>query len=190
MSIALPVDRIFRRLSDLPPLLSPITSDSDAFVALRLPRVRDYTIGFLPFGYPPESVLDPASVRFPTIWEGIFFNYHERWVPIDAAKSYAMERAYLHIYLTELDDLQAVSLHCDPLLEPGDTSFRFKRGPHLHVAGATPDISRTHISICAADKAMGGNNLGSLTSTLQAGLKMLVDELIPAYNRHLESLGE
>lgn len=189
MSVALPVGNIFRRLSDLSQLLSPITSDADAFMAARLPRVKDFTIGMLPHGYAPESVLDPAAVRFPTKWEGIFFNYHERWVAIDAARSYAMERAYLHIYLTELDDLQAVSLHCDPLLEPEDASFRFKRGPHLHLAGAMPDISRTHISICAADKAMGGNNLGSLTSTLQAGLRMLVQELIPAYNRHLESLG-
>lgn len=188
MSVALPVENIFRRLNDLPQLLSPITSESDAFVGSRLPRVRDFTIGMLPHGYAPESVLDPAAVRFPTRWAGIFFNYHERWVAIDAARSYAMERAYLHIYLTDLDDLQAVSLHCDPMLEREDASFQFKRGPHLHLAGATPDISRTHISICAADKAMGGNNLGSLTSTVKAGLRMLVDELIPAYNRHLETL--
>lgn len=189
MSVALPAKNIFRRLSDLPKLLSLITSESDAFVAIRLPRVRDFTIGMLPHGYAPEAVLDPAAVRFPTKWEGIFFNYHERWVAIDGARNYAMERAYLHIYLRELGDLQAVSLHCDPLIEPDDASFRFKRGPHLHLAGAVPDISRTHISICAADKAMGGNNLGSLTSTMKAGLGLLVDELIPAYNRHLETLG-
>lgn len=97
----------------------------------------------------------------------------------------ALDRAYLHLHLKSLDDLQAASLHCDPMTEKSEVNYTYKRGPHLHIAGATPDISRAHVSLCVSDRAKGGNNLGSLTSTLKSGLSLLVDELIPAYARHL-----
>ncbi len=186
--ISLPVDRIFRRFDDLKVFITPLLSESDYFEPVRLPSVRDFTIGVLPFGYASEAVLDPSDVRFPTNWPGIFFNYHERWVPIDGARRFALERAYLHLYLNALDDLQAASLHCDPMLEKSEPNFAYKRGPHLHLAGGMPDISRAHVSICAADKGRGGNNLGSLTTTLRSGLCMLIDELIPTYMRHLDKV--
>lgn len=186
--ISLPADRIFRRFDDLKSFISPLLSANDLFEASRLPGVRDFTIGILPFGYSAESVMDPAELRFPTNWESLFFNYHERWVPIHGGKAFGLERAYLHLYLSALDDLQAASLHCDPMMEKVESNYLYKRGPHLHLAGAVPDISRAHVSICVADNARGGNNLGSLTNTLNAGLGMLIDEIIPAYERHLERL--
>ena len=188
MRISLPADHLFRRYGDVQSFISPILPEEDFFEASRLMRVRDFTIGILPFGYPAEAVLDPDSLRFPTQWSGIFFNYHERWVPFDGAKRFALDRAYLHFYLTPLDDLQAASLHCDPSLDRTEANFSYKRGPHLHIAGAIPDISRSHLSICASDNALGGNNLGSLTRTLKSGLSLIIDELIPKYCRHIEGL--
>jgi hypothetical protein len=184
--ISLPADRIFRRFDDLKSLIAPLLSPTDLFEPLRLPAVRDYTIGILPFGYSAESVSDPAELRFPTNWADVFFNYHERWVSLKAGREFGLERAYLHLYLSSLGDLQAASLHCDPMMTKAEPNHKYKRGPHLHIAGSSPDISTAHISICVADTARGGNNLGSLTRTLQLGLGMLVDELIPAYTRHLE----
>ncbi|MEC9067785.1 MAG: hypothetical protein VX569_10955 [Pseudomonadota bacterium] len=184
--ISLPADWIHRRFGDVAALIAPLLSPEDYFEAARLTAVRDYTIGILPFGYAAETVMDPSNVRFPTNWDDVFFNYHERWVPIDGGRRFALERAYLHLYLSSLDDLQAASLHCDPMLEKSEVNYRYKRGPHLHIAGAIPDISRAHVSVCVADTARGGNNLGSLTSTFKAGLRLLIDELIPSYSRHLQ----
>lgn len=186
--ISLPADRLFRRFDDLRSFISPLLSVSDLFEPQRLPSVRDYTIGILPFGYSAESVLDPSELRFPTKWDKIFFNYHERWVPIQGGKAFGLQRAYLHLYLSVLGDLQAASLHCDPMMAKVESNYRYKRGPHLHLAGGLPDISRAHVSICVADNALGGNNLGSLTRTLQSGLGMLIEELIPVYTTHLERL--
>ena len=186
--ITLPADRLFRRYGDLKSLIAPLLSEADLFQAQRLPSVRDFTIGILPFGYSAESVLDPSEVRFPTNWAGIFFKYHERWISIEGGRAFGLERAYLHLYLSALGDLQAASLHCDPMTEKTEPGYRYKRGPHLHIAGAIPDVSRAHVAICISDIARGGNNLGSLTRTLKSGLAMLVDELIPAYDIHLEGL--
>lgn len=184
--ICLPAERLFRRFDDLKSFIIPLVSEADAYEASRLSGVRDFTIGIIPFGYSAESIADPSESRFPTRWSNIFFNYHERWVPVQGGKTFALERAYLHLYLSTLDDLQAASLHCDPMLEKSEINYAYKRGPHLHLAGALPDISRAHVSVCVADAARGGNNLGSLTRTLKCGLRMLIDELIPAYTKHLE----
>ena len=183
--ISLPAERLFRRFDDLKAFIQPLVSETDAYEASRLSGVRDFTIGIIPFGYAAESISDPSESRYPTRWGDIFFNYHERWVPVQSGKVFALERAYLHLYLSTLNDLQAASLHCDPMLEKSEPNYAYKRGPHLHLAGSFPDISRAHVSVCVADAARGGNNLGSLTSTLKSGLRLLIDELIPAYTKHL-----
>jgi hypothetical protein len=184
LTIRLPADRLYRRTDDIASLVSPLVSNKDLFSAVRLSQVRDYTVSYLPKGYAEKTVLDPSSLRLKTQWDEIYFNYHEIWVPQNTSHFFTLERSYLHLYLRGVEgfeELQALSLHCDPDLDPNDTSFRYKRGPHFHVGGSNPNIDRAHLSLCVSDAALGGNNLGALMRTLKDSLGLVVNELIPQY---------
>src|SRR5436190_10811569 len=153
MTVGLPADRLFRRFADAQALLSPLLEQPDRFEVVRLPQAVDYTIGLIPRGYAAQSVIDPSSLRLPSKWESIYFNYHETWRPTNGSNRYFLDRAYLHFYLRNFEgaeELQALSLHCDPALEKTDPHFRYRRGPHFHVGGARPNIDRAHLSLCVS----------------------------------------
>jgi hypothetical protein len=184
VTVGLPADRLYRRLGDVKALLGPILEKPERFDVIRLPQAPDYTIGLVPRGYAVHTVIDPSSLRLASKWESIYFNYHETWRQSGKPERYLLDRAYLHFYLRDfegMEELQALSLHCDPALEKADAHYRYRRGPHFHVGGARPNIDRAHLSLCVSDNALGGNNLGSLTRTLRDSLGMVIREVIPHY---------
>lgn len=184
MTVGLPADRLVRRFNEVKAFLDPILERRDRFEVGRLPQAPEFTIGIVPRGYAVHTVIDPSALRLVSKWENIYFNYHEMWRPAGSAGRYLMDRAYLHFYIRDHEgerELQALSLHCDPALDRGESSFRYRRGPHLHIGGAEPNIDRAHLSLCVADAALGGNNLGALTKTLKGSLGLVVDEIIPQY---------
>lgn len=166
-------------------LVAPLVADSKRIQIRRFNNVRDHTVGVVPFGQTPDLITDPSALRVPARSDGLFFNYYETWVPASRdADAYDLERAYLHLYLkwnAAERELQAMSLHCDPMLRKNEASYRYKRGPHLHVGGTTPNIDRAHISLCVGDNALGGNNIGALMTSLKKSVSMIVDEVIPHY---------
>jgi hypothetical protein len=128
--------------------------------------------------------MDPSSLRLKTKWEDVYFNYHETWRPSKNPQTYLMDRAYLHLYLRDhegMEELQALSLHCDPSIEKTDEHYRYRRGPHFHIGGASPSIDHAHLSLCVSDRALGGANLGALTRTFSESIGLVVAELIPQY---------
>jgi hypothetical protein len=184
VTVGLPADRLFRRLSDAKAILEPVLAQPERFEITRFPQVSNFTIGAVPRGYAVQTIMDPSSLRLRTRWEDIYFNYHEIWRLGGKPQMYIMDRAYLHFYLRNvegLDELQALSLHCDPALDKNDAHYRYRRGPHFHIGGATPNIDRAHVSLCVSDAALGGNNLGALTRTLRDSLGMAIHEVIPQY---------
>lgn len=184
MTIGLPADRLFRRLTDVKLLIEPVLGDPARFEVARFPQTSDFTIGVVPRGYAVDMIMDPSSLRIKTRWEDLYFNYHEVWLSSVKTQKFIMERAYLHFYLRNLDgldELQALSLHCDPALDKSHAHYRYQRGPHFHIGGASPNIDRAHVSLCVSDTALGGNNLGALTRTLSHSLGMVIDEFIPHY---------
>jgi hypothetical protein len=165
-------------------IIAPLFADRGKIEVRRLGVGRNFVVGLLPRGIDPSSVTAPDQLRIATKVPGIFVNYHEIWLPDSVSAFYEMERAYLHVHQKasrDAPDRQILSLHCDLKLQPGDASFRYKRGPHLHVGGADPNIDRAHISVCLNDPERGGNDVASLTSTLSEAVSMINSEILPHY---------
>jgi hypothetical protein len=135
-------------------------------------------------GQSPELVENADLIRVPTVVSGVFLNYYEIWVSDRASGEYVLDRAYMHIHLRKSDeapDRQILCLHCDPQLDAQDQSFMYRRGPHLHVLGASPNIDRSHISVCLTDPQHGGADVYVLTQTLQLAVNMIKREIFPHY---------
>lgn len=184
MAIRLTTHDLAKRGKNVISLISPLVGNLGRVEARRLPSKRDFVLGVLPHGLSPTDVNAPDQLRVPSLQAGIYFNYYEIWMPVGTGESYALERAYLHLYIKrDLQDqeLQALSLHCDPLLAKSEPSYAYKRGPHLHVGGATPSIDRAHLSLCVGDASLGGNNVGSLMAKLRQSIDMVASELLPCY---------
>jgi hypothetical protein len=90
----------------------------------------------------------------------------------------------MHFHLTSgAKPRQVFSLHCDPSLNEGDVHFRYKRGPHIHVDGANPDVSRAHISLFLMDTAKGGADLKTLMANFGEAVQMVAREIFPRWQR-------
>ncbi|WP_414473573.1 hypothetical protein [Microvirga sp. M2] len=174
------------RRKDVIRLVAPLVADRNRIDARPVGAGQNHTLGVLPKGQAPAAVLSPDSIRVPTKVDGVFFNYYEVWILVPKTSDYLLERAYMHIHLKKTKDApdrQLLCLHCDPLLKATDQSYVYKRGPHLHVGGAAPNIDRSHIAICLNDPQFGGADLQSLTQTFQAAIKMIEKEILPSYAR-------
>ncbi|HTB04400.1 MAG TPA: hypothetical protein VK804_28370 [Bradyrhizobium sp.] len=111
-------------------------------------------------------------------------NYYESWKQGGKADEYYLDRAYMHIHLAAGSLPQQIfSLHCDPSLHPSSGHFQYKRGPHVHVEGAKPNVSHAHISLCLMDQNLGGADLPTLTLSFGQAVKMIADELLPCWER-------
>jgi hypothetical protein len=184
MAVRLALIDLAKRDQHISALIAPLVADSRKVQIRRFGGLRNYVVGAVPYGQSPDLVSDPASLRIPTVQSGSFFNYHEIWLPVLGKDTYDLNRAYLHIYLKRSaaePELQALSLHCDPTLPKGEPSYIYKRGPHLHVGGAVPNIDRAHISLCIGDSAAGGNNVGSLMANFKRSIDMITSEVLPCY---------
>jgi hypothetical protein len=92
----------------------------------------------------------------------------------------------MHVHLKRTNDApdkQILCLHCDPHLEKNDASFQYKRGPHIHIGGATPNIDRSHVSVCLSDPNLGGLDLQAIMSTMKSAVAMINKEIFPSYLR-------
>jgi hypothetical protein len=167
-------------------LLTPLVADRNRIMVAPLGAGQNFTLGVIPKNVAPADVAFPDTVRVPTKVEGVFLNYHEVWAPERTSDDYILNRSYMHVHLKrkqDSPDLQLLCLHCEPSLkqEKGDASFPYKRGPHLHIGGASPDIARAHIAICLNDSDFGGSDIDLLTKTLRAAVQMIRQEIFPRY---------
>lgn len=180
---SLPARELLGRQRDIRRILSPLVNDRNKIEIRPIGSGLTYTLGVVSAGFSPASITDANSIRVKTKVDGIYFNYYEVWVDLDRRGDYVLERAYLHIHqiAKSLADRQILCLHCDPLIKPGDVSYFYKRSPHLHVLGGSPDISKSHIAVCLNDKDYGGADIIALTKTLESAIKMIGIEIFPRY---------
>lgn len=184
MTITAAVEVVAERYKAVGAVLGPLFSRPADLNIRRLGAGRSYTVGLVPRGVNPATVTAPDQVRVQTKGVGVFANYYEVWIPLVGSPNYYLERAYLHLHrkLSREDrDLQLLSLHCDPALAKDSSSYVYKRGPHLHIGGAHPNIDRAHVSLCVGDEELGGSDVDSITYKLAAAVEMISDEFFPHY---------
>jgi hypothetical protein len=164
-------------------LITPLVNDRNRVEIRQIAGGQSYTIGVINKGQSPATIASADLIRVPTKVAGVFLNYYEVWLT-DRSGEYVLDRAYMHVHLKRSNvaiDKQILCLHCDPRLNASDQSFAYRRGPHLHVLGASPNIDRSHIAICLNDPLYGGSDVQTLTQTLQSAVKMIEREIFPLY---------
>lgn len=167
-------------------VLDTIVEDATALDIRPMANLSDHVIGPMPHGVNFSTLSDPSEIRIKTAWDDLYFNYHEIW-QYDGSRYFNLNRAYLHLYLARgasTNEVQSLSLHCDPAMSKEEPSYKYKRGPHLHIGEARPDISRSHISLCVGDPHVGGNNVNSLMGKFKKAVEMIAVEVIPRYFSH------
>jgi hypothetical protein len=182
-SITIDDSQLADRTREIRGLVAGLVANKRGIEVRQLPGGVDYIVGVLSKGVAPESVTSPELIRVPSKIIGVYLNYHERWRPITKSTLYELERAYLHIYLAPKNgvDRQILCFHYEPSTGAADASAAYKNGPHLHVGGATPSITKAHLAICVNDDDLGGEDLQALNKTLKAAIRMIELELLPKY---------
>jgi hypothetical protein len=171
--------KLVRRLVE--PLLP---SPSRIFVKSVGARKNAYILAVVRNNEPELATLNPEQPLVQTRVNSVLLNYHEILHSLPQANDYYLERAYMHCYLREEPrPRQILSLHCDPALAQGDVRFAYGRGPHLHLAGARPEVGRAHISLCLGDPDRGGSTLNDLMARFKAAVQMIADEIFPCWER-------
>lgn len=170
-------------------LVTPLLPNPPGVTIERVGTSRDtYTLSVLPHGRAASYYLNPEAVLVATSIPQVLLNYYESWRELGRGDEYYLDRAYMHFHLTSgPKPIQVFSLHCDPSLKEGDVHFRYKRGPHIHVDGAKPDVSRAHISLCLMDTAKGGADLKTLMANFGEAVQMVAREIFPCWERGIGS---
>jgi hypothetical protein len=179
-------DILYRlRRNSIKHLIAPLLPAMANAIVEQIGLNRDYyTVGAIPRGRSPSSYLNPEDPIVPTRIPNIHVNYYETWSVSEIADKYSLEKAYMHFYyLVRAEQKQILALYCDPAMHASEAHYRYKRGPHFHVEGGTPDFSRAHVSLCLSDHTLGGSSLGSLMTTFGNAVHMISKEIFPYWER-------
>lgn len=130
-------------------------------------------------GGPIQS--DYRTWRFATIANDFRAMYFEIWLPFHSDYWY-LEKAYLTIYHTidrfGLEELEYISLHCDPN-EPAEAQHSvYKQGPHLHISAAQEPIPRAHIALNRCHLKETLLTVDSLSTAISTAILMLREEIL------------
>jgi hypothetical protein len=167
-------------------LVAPLLPEPPSITVEQIGFGRDtFTLGILPKGRSPSSILNPEDALVPTYVSGLLLNYYESWKEVRGSDQYYLDRAYMHMHLRlgGAQPRQILSLHCDPGMHHSQEHYQYKRGPHLHVEGANPNLARAHISLCLTDVELGGSDVRQLTESFRAAVGLVVKELVPCWER-------
>ena|SRR5579875_3478729 len=179
MRCVLDADTIGRRAQTIPKLLRPLLPPKQS-LACR-PRTMGRLIMFSPYSGPEPSEAGIEGYKFPTTIRRIRATYYEHWTPTDfAKKSYAIEKAYLHLFLRneQGDEDQIVALHADPNESKNDKHYRYKAGPHIHMLTAADPLHHSHIGLNTPNLEHILGSVDLLTSALATAVSMISDQVL------------
>jgi len=122
------------------------------------------------------------GVRYPSRIDRVTLNYSERWVQKARSAEYGMAHSNFHLDLIRSDgEEEILALHCEPALETGSLSSKYRKGPHLHLllSGAARALSKSHISLCLTEAGQHCSSTADFTAALGMILRMIDDEVLP-----------
>ena len=122
--------------------------------------------------------------KFSSKHRDILCQYFELWRPAGSHRKWALDRAYLTLFLTDRTSRQSrelICVHSDPNDLTGGTSQMYKRGPHLHIKHLAEPLPHAHfpLTIGYVDEVI--NSEPSLTRVLQEITSMLSIEVIDRF---------
>jgi hypothetical protein len=124
---------------------------------------------------------DPREVRHPSRCRTITLNYFEIWESHGGGREFSLERFYLHLYSPTADgreEAEVLALHCDPMSDPGERSYRYKRGPHMHLAIKFYDLHKAHIALWLSNLEEVCNTYLHFANAMEASINMINEEIL------------
>jgi hypothetical protein len=88
--------------------------------------------------------------RFRTTFRDIQCQYFELWNALTSGRRWALDRAYLHLFLIDREtreETELIAVHADPNNTDADPLQTIRRGPHLHVKKLESWLQRAHFSL-------------------------------------------
>jgi len=169
---------LFSRGQEIRRLLSPISKLRDGPAYKLYPSRRREVVFAAHDGSPPTPHFN--EWRFATTHNGFRAAYYEKWFN-ETANLYYLDRAYLHIYRTDLikqREEEFLLLHCDPN-EPDDANHSlYKRGPHLHISIAEQPIPHSHIALCLSNLEDVLDSVETLMKALEWSILMIQEQFL------------
>lgn len=120
------------------------------------------------------------TARHRTRVKGVFANYFEIWNSMEGGRKFCLDKAYFHLHFPQPDgsDDELLALHCDPKTHMSDPIYKYKCGPHLHVAFKKFDFHKSHIALCLQNFEKICSDFGLFSQALADFLKMIDDEYL------------
>ena len=131
-------------------------------------------------GVPQGGTL--RGVRYPSRIDRVTLNYSEKWVQQAKSAVYKMAYSNLHLDLVRANgEEEILALHCEPGIDSGVLSSRYKKGPHLHLllSGAARALSKSHISLCLTEPGQRCSSAADFTAAFKTIILMIDDEVLP-----------
>ncbi len=110
--------------------------------------------------------------------------YNEVWLPVSGASRWVLVRAYLTLFVINLqlrESEQLLCVHCDPADESHEPTRSYKIGPHLHLAEARPPLPRCHFPLCLTNLDEVLRSPKSLTEALRKTAEVLQNEVVARF---------
>lgn len=169
MAIFLSERNLKKRALDIKSLLEPIGGSRIAAHQIE-PTPNSITFGVLNGSKTTSASKDWI---FKTRNEDLVGNYREKWNRKE--NNYSLCFVYLTIHDKE-SKKEILALHCDPEEPINSKYFKYKCGPHMHVAGTR--ISDAHIALNLSNHSEVISSYDSLTKALKDAIQMISDEMI------------
>lgn len=119
--------------------------------------------------------------RFRTTFRDIQCQYFELWNAQASGREWALDRAYLHVFLIDRNTRQEnelIAVHADPNNTDPDPLQTIRRGPHLHVKRLESWLQHAHFSLTLGyvDRAVA--SAAELTRVFAAAVALVGGEVI------------
>jgi hypothetical protein len=182
MRCVLEPSAIAARARELPKLLKPLLPVGQGLQCW--PQSTGQFILLSPYSGPVPSETGIEGHKFATTVPRIRAAYQERWQATDfEKKSYAMERAYLHIYERDSNGIeeQIVALHCDPNESQTAKHYKYKAGPHIHMMTARDPLPHAHIGLNNSELETVLKSAKNLTVAISSAIALVQTQILGLY---------
>ena len=107
--------------------------------------------------------------------------YFELWNALTSGREWALDRAYLHVFLIDREtrqEIELIAVHADPNNTDADPLQTIRRGPHLHVKRLESWLQRAHFSLTLGyvDRAVA--SAAELTRVVAQAVELVGGEVI------------
>jgi hypothetical protein len=174
--LQIPESQLLQRWNVIRKLFAPLTPNNRPLTFFKpTPQGGIVALGTDNFG------TNPRLARHVSKLPDVFLNYYEIWIAQREAKAFRLDKAYFHLDTPRPDggNTELLAIHCDAFVRQAEPSALYKRGPHVHVAGAARNLQRAHIALCLASLDTICSDFTAYSTAFGAIVKMVDDEVFP-----------